>query len=123
MNILLVDNDRAFLRSLEIVLSGFGHRVVACDNPREASRLIRTEACPDALLIDMVMPEMSGLELLQEIGSYLSPDVKVILISGHTDHLGPETLDGTAVTAFLPKPLDLQQLDDILSIHSTSRSA
>lgn len=70
MNILLVDDSRAMRMLVKRVLrqAGFGdHAVTEASNGKEALEMIRAET-PHLILCDWNMPEMSGLELLQELG-------------------------------------------------------
>jgi DNA-binding response OmpR family regulator len=124
MNVIVVDDDAALLRSLAIVLRSRGHTVKSFDNSREACHFIgqsRVGSSParvgagadspvDVLILDYVMPGLTGEELLRETRECLPPTCKVILISGHTDQVEPLDLKGMGVTAFLPKPLDFEEL-------------
>jgi two-component system, LuxR family, secretion system response regulator SsrB len=82
IRVLLVDDDRSFLRSLEFLLMDApGLKVVGkAESGAEALTAAR-QAEPDVAVIDVLMPVMSGIEcahLLQE----RYPTVRVILISG-----------------------------------------
>jgi DNA-binding NtrC family response regulator len=114
MNIVIVDNDTAFLRSVELMLRAVGHRVHTFFDPETACGYIERGGRPDILLLDYLMPRLSGVELLERIRKFLSHDTRVILISGHTDLIQSLDLGAIGVTAFLPKPLDLQKLDEML---------
>ncbi len=64
--ILLVDDEPDILFTLRLSFEQEGHEVIATQHPREVLALVESEA-PDALLLDIMMPEMSGWEVLAEL--------------------------------------------------------
>ncbi|MBN2427980.1 MAG: sigma-54-dependent Fis family transcriptional regulator [Deltaproteobacteria bacterium] len=82
--ILLVDDDFRILNTLEIALlsEGFSN-IKTVDDPREALKLILLEDF-DAALLDIIMPGMSGQELLTKIREQ-RPELPVIMVSGVDD--------------------------------------
>src|SRR5882672_12009391 len=64
--ILVVDDDQRNVRLMESILRGSGYQVVKAYNGEEALRLVET-APPDMLLLDVMMPRMSGFELCQKL--------------------------------------------------------
>jgi len=78
--ILLVDDDEALRTSTRLILTRFGHTVFeACDGS-EGLKLFQT-AKADVLILDIVMPEIGGLEFLMELRRKFPP-IKTITISG-----------------------------------------
>ncbi|MFI5177354.1 MAG: sigma-54-dependent transcriptional regulator [Vicinamibacterales bacterium] len=65
-SILLVDDEPKIRHALIEALRGEGHEVVATGSPREALRLV-AERPFDLLVVDNLMPELSGLELIREV--------------------------------------------------------
>ena len=66
--ILLVDDEEKILKTLGRALRDEGHEVVETSRPREAQRLL-AERSFDVLVVDNLMPEMTGLELIRELVS------------------------------------------------------
>jgi DNA-binding NtrC family response regulator len=64
-SILLVDDEEKILKSLGRALREAGHNVVETASPREAQRLL-AERTFDLLIVDNMMPELGGLELIRE---------------------------------------------------------
>ena len=116
MNIMIVDNDKNLLRSLEIILVGRGHRVWTFYNPVIACEFIKQGEIPDILLLDHIMPELNGNELLQKLNGYLPEKCIVILITGHTDLIDRGALKEKGFSAILEKPIDLEKLSWINGI-------
>jgi CheY-like chemotaxis protein len=101
--ILLVEDETRVRKLIAGVLTSRGYTVLEAARGEEAIRLARThERRVDLAVVDVVMPEMSGPDLIRQIAP-LRPDMRVLYISGHTEeaiaHHGiPES------GAFLPKP-------------------
>ena len=114
MNLVIMDDDKALLRSLEILLVSRGHVVRSFHNPLEACSALQGGLPPDVLLLDFMMPELNAPEFLGRIGRQLPPTCKVILISGHTDLIEPLNLGAMGISAFLPKPLDFDRLCELV---------
>ncbi len=64
--VLVCDDDLAIVNSVEIFLASEGYRVLKAMNGRQAIELIETEEV-DLLLLDIMMPEMDGLEVMRRI--------------------------------------------------------
>jgi len=76
MSTILVVDDESTIRDLaQMILEDAGYRVVLAQNGKEALQKIQAEA-PDLVLLDMVMPEMSGLEVCKRLKS--DPKTKLI---------------------------------------------
>ncbi len=117
--ILVVDDEASILESLKGVLGDEGYRVRTADSGTAALAMLREEQ-PQAVLLDIWMPGMDGIEALKRMReSY--PDVPVIMMSGHG------TIE-TAVRAtklgaydFLEKPLSYEKIV-LLIQHAASES-
>lgn len=113
----LIAEDDANARSLLVdLLSSMGHVVVGeVGTGREAvSRA--TEVGPDAVLLDVHMPDGSGIEAAEEITRAL-PGVAVVLFSGDPSvTLSERDITATAAIAFLPKPAPPKVLDSTLRL-------
>ena len=102
---ILVAEDEDGVRSLtKEVLEKYGYTVLEASNGEEALKIAERHEGPlDLLLSDVVMPRMGGPELAQELLAR-RPAVKVLYMSGYTDH--PMVRRGVvnAGVAFLQKP-------------------
>lgn len=80
--VLLVDDDAALVRLGVLRLTRLGYQVAGCETPEEALRSFREHPADfDALVTDLSMPGMSGLELSREILS-LRPGLPILMVSG-----------------------------------------
>ncbi|WP_343629187.1 HAMP domain-containing protein [Roseateles sp.] len=64
---LIVDDDMRNIFALATVLDSHGMVIVSADNGREAIRLVQEDPAIDIVLMDIMMPEMDGLETMQQI--------------------------------------------------------
>jgi len=62
--VLIVDDDPKTRQSLRVILEALCHRVLEAGNGREALPLVE-EHKPDLMIVDIVMPEMDGLEIIR----------------------------------------------------------
>jgi len=122
MNVVVADNDLALLKSLEIVLKGEGHQVRTFSDPLEACRHLVDGCDLDVLVLDYLMPILTGTDLLCRVCQWRKVDFTVILISGHTDIIGLDDLEEIGVDHFLPKPIDLHRLCDLVAAGAASNS-
>jgi DNA-binding response OmpR family regulator len=76
--VLVVDDEEAILRIVRTSLKVLGYDVIISNNGGEALRLVHSEK-PDIMILDVLMPEMDGLETLQKLRS--SSDLPVICFS------------------------------------------
>ena len=110
------DNARSLLVEL---LATLGHTVVAeVATGREAYESAR-DVVPDVVLLDVHMPDGSGIEAAERITQTV-PGVAVVLFSGdHTLTLSDRDVTATAAIAFLPKPAPPRVLDSTIRLAAT----
>src|SRR5688500_1343270 len=89
--ILVVDDQRANIQLVQLILRETGHTVHAANNGAGALAQLETEPC-DLLITDMFMPIMDGIELITRCRE-LYPGLPIVAISGgdwagHTGRLG-----------------------------------
>jgi DNA-binding NtrC family response regulator len=110
--VLVVDDDATMRDVLEMRLQEWGFHVLLAADAREASELVRRKN-PDLVLSDVVMPEMSGLELLRELKQD-DVDRPVLLLTAHgTVKMAVAAIKEGAVD-FLTKPLSYPNLRAVL---------
>ena len=106
--ILVVDDDQEMRRLLEDVLTKEGFHVTQAANGSEALLKVR-EVSFQVIVLDKIMADLSGLEILPEI-KQLQPEAQVILITAFGDReTGVEAI-GKGATAYLAKPFGISVL-------------
>lgn len=106
MKILVVDDERTIRELLTDLLTDEGHHVVWASNGVRALQALEAER-PDLVIMDVMMPEMDGREVLRRMrASQTLRDIPVIIMSAASTVDQP----GSGADAFLAKPFDLHEL-------------
>ena len=108
---LIVDDEREILVSLEDVLLDEGYRVERAESGEAALQLVRTEA-PDVVLVDVWMPGIDGIKTLQAVKES-NADIEVVLMSGHGNIETAVAATKSGAFNFIEKPLSI---DTVLRI-------
>jgi DNA-binding NtrC family response regulator len=108
--VLIVDDDKAFLQILAERMQNRGMEVSTAESAAEALKMLEKESY-DAVLLDLMMPEMGGIEALQVMRKK-QPEVQVIFVTGHPSvSKGVEAMKLGAMD-FIPKPIDMAELTE-----------
>jgi ActR/RegA family two-component response regulator len=108
--ILLIDDDQDFLDIMAERLQARGMNVSTTTSPDDALVIIERESF-DAIVLDFMMPDMLGLDVLKEIRSK-KPELQIILLTGYaTMETGLEAMKLGAMS-FVEKPVDLDALTE-----------
>jgi len=111
--ILVVDDDEDVRIIVAKILRGTGFEVETAVNGREAVEKM-AERRPDLLILDLMMPEMDGWEVLEEIKDHEPPPVVVLTARDDYDSFARAVRAGAA--AHLVKPFRFQEL--VATCHS-----
>ena len=103
----LVDDDLSVLKSIERLLASAGFSVRAFNKPKEFLTHVQAHTVP-LVVLDIWMEEMSGLEVQAQL-SALSPQTRVIIITGREDQTAKLAALQSGVIAFFTKPFDGDQ--------------
>ncbi|HEX8794437.1 MAG TPA: PAS domain S-box protein [Polyangiaceae bacterium] len=116
--VLLVDDEKNVRLSTQLLLKQYGFEVIAARDGVEGVELFRAQSTRiGAVLLDLTMPRMNGLETLEELRR-IAPEVPVILTSGYGDTpfdgAGGGTHSDVVPDAVLAKPYAVEHLFDVL---------
>lgn len=81
--LLIVDDDPYVLESISTLLKEYGYAVFTCQNANDAMKMVE-KICFDVVLTDIKMPQVTGIELLQNIHTY-SQQIPVILMTAFAE--------------------------------------
>ncbi len=112
-SVLLADDDRSFCSSLADVLEAARHRVDIVHSGRDVLGACATKRSYDLLLLDINLPDLSGLELIPQVEQML-PELEILVVTGHASMHNAIQAVSRSTIGYLVKPLDLDQL---LAIH------
>jgi len=116
-SVLIVEDDPDIREVLEEMLDAGGHRVVTATNGAEGLAALELVAAPAVILLDLMMPVMSGFAFLEELArrSDRRGD-RVLLISANESVERAAQLPG--VVGYLRKPFDLDEVLSLVERHS-----
>ncbi len=110
--ILVVDDEPTLVRLSEKILTSFGYQVLTATNGLEACRILQENKDQiDLVVLDFVMPGMSGEETFQRLRE-IDPHIRVLLASGHSRDGKAKNLIDHGVHGFIQKPFVMQELAD-----------
>lgn len=117
--VLIVDDEKGFLDVLAERMQSRGMEVTTATSAKEALQKLETETF-DAIVLDLMMPEMGGIEALQRIKDK-SPDSEVILLTGQPSvSKGVEAMK-LGASDFLIKPADINELTEKIKLAKAHR--
>jgi CheY-like chemotaxis protein len=113
--VLVVDDFEALRSTLRMWLEERGYRVVEAGDGEEAIEIARLEH-PDLILMDIGMPERSGLSATYKIRKDPDlSDIPIVAVTGYAVELHEDALQAGCVEC-LAKPVDLDKLDRLLGL-------
>lgn len=116
MDVLVIDDEPANLIVAESVLRRLGHRVTTAHSGQQALILLQDQSF-DAALLDISMPEMSGVELAHAIisGGLSANGIGLIAMTGNVMPDDIRRYFDVGITGFVEKPVDIQSLAESLA--------
>ena len=110
LNILLVEDDKSVAYTLTMALGRAGFSVRLAEDGDIGWKEFRSNQ-PDLVISDIRMPGMDGIELLRRIKA-ISPDMDVILLTGHGDLSSAKQAVELGALRYLEKPIN--QMSDLV---------
>ena len=113
--ILVVDDDILVLEALEELLTASGYVVRVAARGQEASEMLDRERF-DLLILDVVMPKMTGLDLCREVRKRDDEmsKVKIIMLTAKTEEKDVEIQEKYGCDLYLTKPIDPGRLKELI---------
>ncbi|MEA2060250.1 MAG: response regulator [Thermodesulfobacteriota bacterium] len=108
--VLLVDDEQSVIDVCSEMLVSLGYEVISVQKGKDALDILKQDDINiDLVILDMIMPEMSGLKVFKQIKS-ISPEMKVLLASGYSQKNDVEKLIRQSSDGFIQKPFDVARL-------------
>ena len=108
--VLVVEDEPGMRELIKVVLVRAGHEVVTAAGPHAALAALNRQPAISLMLVDVVMPEMDGYELVAEARK-LSPSVRVVFVSA----FAPDPTRHPSGDGFLAKPFSRESLTDVVA--------
>jgi len=116
--VLVVDDEPEVRQVLLEFLSSRGYDVSVASGGAEAVAFVESIR-PDLVLLDVAMPDMDGVETLKRIVA-IDPELAVIMVTANADIGVTSKLLALGAVDYVPKPFDLDYLDQAVSIQVTA---
>ena len=108
--VLVVEDEKILLDTTTTMLADIGYTTLAAGSPVEALRMVQEHAdAIDLLVTDVVMPDMNGRELVQQIRK-ISPAIKCLFMSGYTANVISQYEVFDKAVHFIQKPFNIKDL-------------
>ncbi|MBF0527640.1 MAG: response regulator, partial [Deltaproteobacteria bacterium] len=108
--ILLIDDEMSLVVMGARMLQHLGYQVTMRTSSLEALELFRSEPGRfDLVITDQTMPQMTGLELAKELLK-IRRDIPIILCTGFSSSVTPETIQATGIRGLVMKPMLMQEI-------------
>ncbi len=119
--VLIIDDEEIVRRTAAQTLQHFGYTALTAADGSEGLEMLRQRRGEiDAVLLDLTMPVMDGLEALRHM-ERIAPDVPVILSSGYEEGEATERFSGRKLAGFIQKPYTASKLMRLLGKIVNSR--
>jgi len=113
MKVLIVDDNVLTRTMIKDILQEMSHQVVGeAENGDEAIKSFR-ELGPELVLLDLIMPGKTGLQVLEEL-RLISPAAKVVMVTAVQQEEISRKLLEKGATAILHKPFSYEELEAVL---------
>jgi len=121
--VLVVDDEKNIRRTLQLVLEGEGYRVLGAESASQAlSALANPDAPVDLAILDVNLPDMSGLDALAKMrGDEATKDLPIIVISGHATVQDAVQAIKLGASDFFEKPLARERV--LVSVRNVLHAA
>ena len=112
IKILIIDDDKDICEYMDLLLSQSGYEVATKTSPSSALALLREEEF-HVVILDIMMPELNGMEVLEEIRSFDS-DIAIIIFTGFPSVDTAVTSMKYDVSDYIKKPFDVDEFNSTL---------
>jgi DNA-binding NtrC family response regulator len=112
IRILIIDDDKDICEYMQLLLSQSGYEVTAETDARAALELLRDEEF-HVVILDIMMPELNGMELLERIREFDS-DIAIIIFTGYPSVDTAVTSMKYNVSDYIKKPFDVDEFNQTL---------
>lgn len=112
LKVLIVDDDQTIRSTLAEAVSTWGYRTFEAASLAETLALVHSER-PDALLLDVKLPDGSGISILEQLKARL-PELVIIVITGYVAHNDAFEAGLRQAYGYVTKPIDQIQVHSML---------
>jgi CheY-like chemotaxis protein len=113
--VLIVDDDIRNIFALTTVLEDYGMRILSADNGRDAIDLLQDETEVDVVLMDIMMPELDGIDTMREIRKIAKrKSLPIVAVTAKAMKGDRDRCIEAGAWDYLSKPVETEQLLSVL---------
>jgi CheY-like chemotaxis protein len=107
--VLIVDDEEPVRQVASEILKYLGYSVLVAESGEKAVEMLRQGAQPDVVLLDLIMPGMSGYQAFKAIRQ-IQPQLPILISSGYSDRTAAGSLRDQGADGFVNKPYHIDTL-------------
>jgi DNA-binding response OmpR family regulator len=120
--VLLIDDEKAYAEVIRDALESYGLHAVVAHNAMEALTLFQ-QVTPDLVLLDVMMPEVDGLQLLSWLREHSEQaELPIHIVSARSQPEEQTAAIKAGATGFLAKPFTMEELQGLMDHYFAPRS-
>lgn len=112
--VLLVDDEPELLKAMRIRLASWGYDVLTATNGKEAIRLAKKQV-PDAVILDIMMPEWDGIETLKRIRRF-NKKIPVFMLTAYPSGERIKETESLGISGFIPKGTEFESASEMIRV-------
>ena len=113
LKVLIVDDSKMIVKTIQKYLAKYNFDMVGSANDGKTAIEVFEKTSPDIVTLDITMPEMDGLTVLQKLLD-INKDVKIIIITALNDKITKINAIKMGAVAFLDKPFTEDKLNEVI---------
>jgi len=113
LRVLFVDDEQTLRETMRLELPRLGHEIVVCADGKAAVKELEKSVF-DAAILDLRMPGMSGLEVLEHLKK-VSPDTEAVVMTGHASIETATMAMRLGAADYMTKPCKLADIEAVLT--------
>jgi len=109
--VLVAEDEDSVRQMVALALKAIGYRTVVFADGAAAAEALEGGVVPDAVLLDVRMPRMNGIDLVRHIRAQAATETTpVVAMSAYSDELQAREMIDAGANAFLAKPFTIEEL-------------
>ena len=112
--ILLVDDEEELLKAMKVRLAALGYDVFTAVNGEEAIRFVKMNV-PDAVILDIMMPKLDGIETLRQIRCF-NKNIPVFMLTAYGDYENVGNTMDLGIAGFIHKGIEFENASELIRI-------
>ena len=120
----IVDDDEEMTRAVRLMLKMMNYETAAFFNARTAAQALMDKGRPDLLLLDINMPEVTGLDLLEFLRRREeTKNIPIVMLSTESSDVMVDRANELGADSYVSKPVTIEELERALEIAFNKRKS